>query len=113
MSDTYNVNSVGQVGGITAGQVNIGRPQRVLDETSQKTLLQRARSCVQRGKRLLINAPLGDAEAYRFASEIKDLLTAQGYAVDGVNQDVWVGPPVTGAKVVEHDDALKITIGHQ
>ncbi len=59
------------------------------------------------GKKVVVTAVMGDQEAFRFASEIKDYLTSQGYEVDGVNQAIFSGP-ITGQIVrVRHEGAEK------
>ena len=53
---------------------------------------------------------MGDQEAFRFASEIKDYLTSQGYEVDGVNRAIFSGP-ITGQIVRPTDIGFEIVIG--
>jgi hypothetical protein len=40
-----------------------------------------------------ITAPLGDAEAFELAQQIKTLFEDDGFKVDGISQGVWTKPP--------------------
>lgn len=88
MGDKYNVSSINQMGGITAGQVNVGHSPRTLDSNSRSSLTQH----LDKSEPVDLTAVMGDAEAFRFATEIKAYLESQGYDVNGVNQAVYSQP---------------------
>ena len=55
---------------------------------------------------------MGDQEAFRFASQIKNCLISKGHQVNGVNQVVYT-KPIQG-QIIEKPDkggVLRITIG--
>ena len=102
---TFNVMSVGQQGGITAGVVNVGPQPRNIDDRVRRQL---AELLPDKSRTVTITSVLGDGEAYSFATQIKDYLASQGYGINGVNQAVFTG--VVPAQAFD-PDALKITIG--
>ena len=111
MSDdgpVFRVTSVNQHGGITAGQVNVGRPPRALDAGNRAQLKQTLR----KETKVVVTAVMGDGEALQFAHEIKAFLESEGYEVEGVNQAVYTAP-VMGQSVVDHDDRFEIIIGNR
>jgi hypothetical protein len=73
---TFNVTSVGQQGGITAGIVNIGPQPRKIDEALRAQL---AQLLPDKSRAVTVQSLLGDAEALSFATEIKDYLATRGY----------------------------------
>lgn len=85
---TFNVTSIGQQGGITAGVVNVGPPARALDDGLRHQL---AELLPDRSRKVTVTSVLGDGEALAFATQIKEHLTVRGYDVDGVNQAVFSG----------------------
>jgi len=89
---TFNVKSVGQQGGITAGVVNVGPQPRQLDDGVRHQL---AELLPDKSYTVTITSVLGDGEAYSFATQIKEYLGSQGYDINGVNQAVFTGivPP--------------------
>jgi hypothetical protein len=105
-----NVNSYNQRGGITAYQVNVQQPQRELNDNLKKQF-----------KKLFsgysfsaidVTAVMGDQEAFRFASQIKEFLVTESYDVHGVNQAVFT-KPVQGQIVEKPNEqgVLKVIIG--
>lgn len=89
---TFNVTSIGQFGGITAGVVNVGPQPRRLDEGLKAQL---AQLLPDKSRSVTVTSVMGDGEALSFATQIKDHLLAHGYKVEGVNQAVFAGvvPP--------------------
>ena len=105
--DRYNVYSVNQQGGITAGQVNIGKVPRTLNSDIKRQL----RALVPSGSKVQVECALGDAEAYRFASEILEFFRGEGYDATGITQGVYV-PPLPPQGVNKNTPGLiKIQIG--
>lgn len=101
----FNVKSVGQQGGITAGVVNVGPQPRKIDDGVRRQL---AELLPDKSRAVTIASVFGDGEAYSFATQIKDYLVSQGYEINGVDQAAFTGvvPPQAF-----DPDALKITIG--
>jgi len=103
---TIDVRSYSQSGGITAGEIHVGQqPRRFTPDVASQL-----RGLLPTGKKAVVTAVMGDQEAFRFASEIKDYLTSQGYEVDGVNQAIFSGP-ITGQIVRPTDIGFEIVIG--
>lgn len=107
-----HVESHNQQGGITAYQVNIQPGDRKLTPThgqQVKDLLNTLKF-----KTIEVNAVMGDGEAFRFASQIKNYLTEEGYEVSGINQVVYT-TPVQGQAIERPNDAgvVKIIIGNR
>lgn len=107
----FNVTSINQRGGITAGQVNLNAPQgRTLDEGNKNFLLQEI------GKRpnakISVVASLGDGEGAAFAQEIIEFLRSEGHMVDGLILAVSV-PPIYGQSIDPSEEQIKIRIGHR
>jgi hypothetical protein len=65
-SNIFNVNSYGQLGGITAGQVNLGRPWRQLDEGFKAEL-----KTFPRDKPIKVYAAAPDGETTSLARAIE------------------------------------------
>ena len=105
-----NVTSYNQQGGITAYQVNLQPGDRALNENSSRQLEQLLAG--ETFTSISVTAVMGDQEAFRFASQIKNFLTLKGHTVTGVNQALYKSP-VQG-QIVEKagdDGVLKIIIG--
>lgn len=103
----FNVNSFGQQGGITAGQVNIGLPPRRLAETQKQDL----RGKLPRSKRIRVMAVMGDEEAFIFAQQIRDFLAQDGYDVSGIDRAMF-DRPVVGHGIRPRDDGtLEVIVG--
>lgn len=102
---TFNVTSVGQQGGITAGVVNVEPQPRKMDDGLKAQL---AQLLPDTSRAVTIKSVLGDSEAFSFATQIKEYLVHQGYKINGVNQVVFssVVPP----KAFD-PETLTITIG--
>ena len=110
-SDQYNVTSYNQQGGITAGQVNVGRPPRHLDESSRAKLM----AWLSKGKEVRVVAVVGDRETFQLATEINDFLLAEGYEANGVTQSMIIASdgPYTGVRVELGDTFDQIIVGPQ
>ena len=107
-----HVTSHDQRGGITAYQVNIQPGDRQLTPVrgqQVKDLLNKLKF-----KTIEVNAVMGDGEAFRFASQIKNYLTEEGYEVSGINQVMYT-TPVQGQIIERPNDAgmVKIIIGNR
>ena len=102
---SFNVTSVGQQRGITAGIVNVGPQARKIDDRLKAEL---AQLLPDKSSAVTITSVIGDSEAFSFATQIKDYLTSQGYKIQGVNQSVFTGivPPLGFDR-----ETLTITIG--
>lgn len=105
-----SVTSYNQQGGITARNVNIQPSDRKLT-TNLKQQIKELLSKYDY-KKIEVTAILGDAEAFRLASQIKDYLVSEGYEIHGVNQAIYT-QPVQGLSFEEPDDkgVAKIIIG--
>lgn len=75
--DFFNVTSNNQQGGITAGQVNIGKQDRQLTPQFIQQLEGALPS--DKSKEIKINTTHQDAETLRFSDKIKDYLVSLGY----------------------------------
>ena len=86
----FNVTSHGQVGGVTAGQINyFGVVKRTLgNEAAAFTAI----ASEYKGTSVSLVSVLGDSESYSFAHELKDALDKAGWEVDGVSQAVFDRP---------------------
>jgi len=112
MSDEkhINVSSYNQSGGITAYQVILESGDRVLNDnliSQLKTILDQ-----ENFKFIDVTAVMGDQEAFRFATQFKNFLTAEGYDVHGVNLAIFKEP--TQGQIIETPDngeKLRIIIG--
>ena len=107
-----HVESHDQRGGITAYQVNIQPGDRQLSSDGTKQLEDYLKSVSF--KSVEVNAVMGDGEAFRFASQIKNFLTSKGFDVKGVNQ-VAYSAPVQGQAIEPPNDAgvVKVIIGNR
>lgn len=98
------------MGGITAGQVNLGPTPRHLTDQLRDQLRQ---LIVERADApISVTSVMGDGEAYGFALEIKEFLEAEGHSVEGVDQAVYTGK-VVGQSINPEDERIDFTIGHQ
>jgi hypothetical protein len=103
-----NVTSYNQSGGITAYNVNIGPQDRRLGDklTNQLDEIISQNS----GKKIVVTAVMGDQEAFKFASQIKNYLVSKGYEPEGVNQSVYT-QPVFGQIIDVKKNHIDIIIG--
>ena len=107
---TYNVTSLNQRGGITAGRVSIGTQPRVLTEELKQSALKVIAD--HPGKRFSVAAPKGDGEAITLAAKLTDFLRAEGHKIDGISQVFYTGAP-KGFFVKELDaDRIEFVVGH-
>ena len=107
---TIKVTSHNQQGGITAYQVNIQPGDRVLNDQVVSQL--QSKLDEQHFTDIGITAVWGDQEAFRFATQIKNYLEAEGYSVKGVNQAMY-SEPIQGQQIrsAGDDGVLEIVIG--
>ena len=60
-----------------------------------------------------VNAAMGDGEAFRFASQIKNFLVSKDLPVKEVNQVLYTAP-VQGQKIEQHQGGLvRIIVGNR
>jgi hypothetical protein len=106
--NSFNVNSYFQKGGITAGQVNIGKQERHFTEQTKQALIPHL---PDKKDVIDLTVVMGDQEAFQFASEIKQFLENENYNVNGVNQAIF-SKPVKG-QIIEprKEGGIKIIIG--
>jgi hypothetical protein len=110
MGNTYNVNSYGQNGGITAGHVTIGKPPRQIDEG----LKQQIRAMFPKNKPVVVVAQMGDAETYQFGVQIRQFLLAEGYEAPAPSNGLaleMTAPPLVGLREgdpVEGKNVLRV-----
>lgn len=68
---------------------------------------------LEKDKKVIITAAMGDPEAFDFASETKVYLEKRGYSVTGINQALTM-PPMRGQGVTKNKDGeFEIMIGAQ
>ncbi len=113
-SDTYNVKSVNQTGGITAGKINIGPQPRNLDREIllQRQLLEELAPYRESGVVLRVN--MGDTEADAFARQIAVFLIDNGFNCSPNGPTVVVcSPPLSGLSLggVQDDGRYLLNIG--
>lgn len=109
---SINVTSHNQQGGITAYQVNIQKGDRQLTENAATQLKKYLAN--KTFSKIDVVAVMGDGEAFRLASQVKNFLVSQGYSVEGVGQAVF-SAPVQG-QIIEPPNSqgvIKIIIGNQ
>lgn len=82
MGDNYDVTSHNQQGGITAGQVNIGKPPRQLDANLKQELDKGLANHAHKEVQITTNLPCEDGP--QFARQIKAYLEAKGFKVADV-----------------------------
>ena len=94
------VTSNNQMGGITAGTVNLGPQARTMNEQLGEQLKQ----ALPETAKITVTAVLGDGEAFGFANQIMQWLKSNGYGnVEGVNQAVYT-QPVMGQNINKKSD---------
>ena len=94
------------MGGITAGQVNIGPQPRRLDANLKSQLLQ----AIPKSTKVSVTCIMGDGEAFQFAEEIRVCLVGAGYDVEGVNQAIF-SQPVLGQIIEPGPEQFRVIIG--
>jgi hypothetical protein len=104
----FNVNSYSQQGGITAGQVNIGKQERHFTEQTKQALTQHL---PDKKDVIDLTTVRGDQEAFQFASEIKQFLESENYNVNGVNQADFSNPVKGQSIEPRKEGGIKIIIG--
>ncbi len=105
-----HIESHNQQGGITAYNVTIQPGDRQLTPNvgqQVKDLLNKTKF-----KTIEVNAVMGDGEAFRFATQIKNYLNSEGFDVQGVNQVVYANAPQGQIIETPKDEGMvKIIIG--
>ncbi|MFC1548306.1 hypothetical protein ACFL5M_07235, partial [Candidatus Neomarinimicrobiota bacterium] len=96
-----------QQGGITAYQVNIQPGDRVLDGSQLQSKLDE-----HQFNDIRIKTAWGDQEAFRFATQTKNYLVANGYSVKNIVHAMY-SKPIQGQHInpVGDDGVLEIVIG--
>ncbi len=105
-----HIESHNQQGGITAYQVNIQPGDRKLSTGAAQQLKNYLKGV--NFKSIEVNAVMGDGEAFRFASQIKNFLTSEGFDIKGVNQVMYLAPPQ--GQIIEppnNEGLVKVIIG--
>ncbi|WP_316769940.1 hypothetical protein [Pedobacter frigiditerrae] len=106
------ITSNNQQGGITAQHVSIGKIQRIMAEQLKQAFF---KQIPDKGHKITVNAMMGDAEGYKFASEIYAWLKSNGWTnVDGVGQVIYT-PTYFGESVEKNPngDGTLVLIGFQ
>ncbi len=107
---TFDVRSYNQSGGITAGQINVGKQPRVLNEASKEQL--RKMISEWPGAEIVVAGTLGDGESMGLAQKIIDFLRKEGREVSGPDQVVMT-QPFNGVSVNHENGKIQIRVGHQ
>jgi len=86
-----------------------GKQARHVDERIGAQL----ESYLEKDKKIIITAAMGDAEAFDFANETKIYLEKKGFTVIGINQALTM-PPMRGQGVTKNKDGdFEIMVGTQ
>ncbi len=99
MGDKYNVTSHNQQGGISAGQVNIGKPPRKLDANLKRQLDGAVADHAH--KEVEIKASHVSEDCLEFGRQVKEYLEAKGFKVGDVCPAMIFGVPYKFNVVVE------------
>lgn len=106
-NNKVNITSFNQMGGITAGTVNIESQNRQMNGQIGSQL----KNKIPVDAKVSVTAVLGDGEAFGFANQIFQWMKSNGYEnVTGVNQAVYT-KPVLGQMINTTDDGFAIVIG--
>jgi hypothetical protein len=105
---TFNVTSNNQSGGITAGQVIVGRPGRQLEESHRRDLAR----VLRKERFTVVRAIMGDAEAFQFAQQILAFLQEEGYSNPGV-VTYLMGHAIGQQIQTDENGQIEILIGHR
>ncbi len=104
----FNVSSKNQNGGITAGQVIIGTPDRKFTEEAKNQLLPH----ISKDIPLQVTAVYGDQEAFQYATQILDFLQKEGYSVDDQVHQGGFSIPMKGINLMDMDGGgIEIVVG--
>jgi len=101
--DIFNVSSFNQLGGITAGQVNIGAQQRHLTNEKGEQLIKMLN---QDNKEVKIVCQPGD-ESLNYANEMRQFLEKNGFEVNIVPV-LYDNPPQRGVGVNPGKNEIEI-----
>jgi hypothetical protein len=106
-SQTINVTSNHQSGGITAGVVNVGPQRRHFTEKDAQHLTQ----AIPKGSDVTVTATMTSDEALAFAFEIYHWMKENGYPkIQGPNSAMWT-QPVFGQVIRQNGEKYEILIG--
>jgi len=106
---TINVTSHNQLGGITAGVVNLNSASPRMLSSSDKKILQSIPAHAQ----INIEHSLNDAEAYQYAEQILEYLKLENKNVsEQISMCMWI-PPVQGQEIIQGEESCIIRIGTQ
>ena len=101
----FNVTSYDQRGGITAGEVNIGTPQRDLNAASPAELEAMLDKLAEhKSKEINIVIQNGDAEARNLGYQILQFLEAQGFTVSPSIGEGIFSKPIPPLSLQEKDE---------
>ena len=107
-----NVSSYGQQGGITAGIVNVGKPQRQVGQ--QMTDLIDKAIADNPDKEISIITEMNDTETYRVGEQILKYLSSKGHVVKGgVGRMMANRPLTTCVNINTAKSKIEIYIGSQ
>jgi hypothetical protein len=107
--ENFIVTSFNQQGGITAGQINLGKQERHVSAQFKASLAPHLPK--DKEKEIVVSSTLGDTEARQFAEEIKQYLEDEGYKVLGVNEVVRKRLVIGQEIVLSEDGGIEIKIG--
>jgi hypothetical protein len=85
-SMTFQVTSIAQQGGITAGIVNVGHPRRKMNPDLGMRIIQHL---PDKSRMIRIVGLLGNQESMSFAAQIRGFLIQAGYSVEGPSEAVF------------------------
>lgn len=107
-----NVTSHNQTGGITAYNVNVGKPQRQIDD-HWRSLLNKA-IVEYPGREIKIMTEMGDKEAYQLGEQIFSYLKSQGHQIPGGVGRMMANVPLkTAVNINPSKPLIEIFIGTQ
>ena len=86
----FNVSSKNQQGGVTAGQINIGKFQRQLGSHEKKAIKEFLEK--NNPSSVSLTSTMNDNESYSYAQEIKTYLDEINFPVKEIAQATWVEP---------------------
>ncbi|MCK7591598.1 hypothetical protein M0G43_13505 [Subsaxibacter sp. CAU 1640] len=109
-STTINVVSHNQIGGITAGVVNVGEPQRKL---TPRLKAETDKMFPDNNENISVSYVSGNTEALNFATEIKDYLISKGFTIKGLGS-FQRSPEVFGLAIENsrHENGRCILVGY-
>lgn len=106
------VTSINQQGGITANNVNLGNPQRMLTTKFSSDLDNKLKQLGAKG--IYIFHVSGDSESYNYANQINDYLISNGWTSE-VGSTIFENPEPFGAYLVpelDEEGYATMVVGH-